>query len=137
MGFPNPLGDPNGEFIVHGFLWSRRRGLKHLGTLPGDSTSQALSINSRGQVMGLSTSKAGANRAFIWQDGVMTDLQRLMVAGFPDSLISAQDINDHGGITGRLCDRNGSACDIRGDADSSEAHSDRLDSRSGARHNRT
>ena len=105
VGFSNPPGDPNGEFIVHAFFWSRRGGIKDLGTLPGDSTSQALGINARGQVVGLSTSKAGTNHAFIWQDGVMTDLQKLMLPGFADSLISAQDINDHGRITGRLFER--------------------------------
>jgi hypothetical protein len=35
----------------------------------------------------------------------MTDLQKLMVTGFADSLISAQDINDQGRITGRLFDK--------------------------------
>jgi probable HAF family extracellular repeat protein len=105
VGFSNPPGDPNGEFIVHAFLWTRRGGIKDLGTLPGDSTSQALGVNARGQVVGLSTSTAGTNRAFIWQDDVMTDLQKLMLPGFADSLISAQDINDHGRITGRLFDR--------------------------------
>ena len=102
VGFSNPPGDVNGSFIVHAFLWTRQSGIIDLGTLPGDSTSQALGINSRREVVGVSTSKANRNRAFLWKEGVMYDLNKIAGAGFADSLVTAQHINEAGKITGRL-----------------------------------
>ena len=43
----------------------------------------------------------GVCRAFLWQDGVMTDLNTLVAPGYTNLLTSAQDINDAGVITGR------------------------------------
>ncbi len=101
VGFSNPAGDTGGIFIPHAFLWTRRGGIVDLGLLEGDQTSQALAINAWGQVVGLSTGAAG-NRAVLWQDGVILDLNTLVGPGFPDRLITAADINDLGQITGRL-----------------------------------
>ncbi|MGQ0639547.1 MAG: hypothetical protein ACT4P6_02065 [Gemmatimonadaceae bacterium] len=105
VGFSNPPGDKDGSFQAHAFLWTQDAGIRDLGTLPGDTTSQALGINSRRQVVGVSTSKTGVNRAFLWQDGVMYNLNKIVQAGFADSLITAQDINDAGKITGRLFEK--------------------------------
>lgn len=69
--------------------------------LPGDATGQARGINARGQVVGIS-SRPGSNRAFLWQNGVIMALDSLVGPGFPEQLISAQDINDAGVITGTL-----------------------------------
>lgn len=104
VGFSNPPGDPLGEFIARAFLWTRNGGIQDLGRLPGDSTSQALSINSRRQVVGVST-RGNVNRGFLWEDGVLLNLNDLMGAGFADSVVSAQDINDAGQITGRVFER--------------------------------
>ena len=73
--------------------------------LPGDAFSEALGINGRGQVVGISFGGAAGSRAFIWQDGQTIDLNTLMIPGFPDHLIAAQDINDAGQITGRLVEK--------------------------------
>jgi probable HAF family extracellular repeat protein len=107
VGFSNPdvPGDREGEFLVLAFLWTRRGGIEGLGTLRGDTTSQALGINSRRQVVGVSTSQAGVSRAFLWQDGVMKNLNDLAERSFADSLVTAQDINEAGVITGRLFER--------------------------------
>ena len=102
VGFSNPPGDQGGTlFIPHAFLWTKQGGTRDLGTLQGDQTSQANGINARGQVVGVS-SGAGGNRAFLWRDGVMIDLNTLAGPGFADRLVSATDINDAGQITGRL-----------------------------------
>jgi probable HAF family extracellular repeat protein len=106
VGFSNPpgLGDPEGEFISHAFLWRRGSATAiDLGALPGDPFSEAFAINERGQVVGVSFGGANGSRAFLWQDGVMTDLNDL-APGNLDVLVSAQDINDEGRITGRLRD---------------------------------
>ncbi|HEU5153937.1 MAG TPA: hypothetical protein VFU03_04360 [Gemmatimonadales bacterium] len=104
VGFSNPPGDAGGIFIAHAFIWTKSSGILDLKTLPGDVTSQALAINSRGQVVGFSTSASGVNRAFLWQDGKLMKLNDL-VPGFTDSLVSAQDINDAGQITGRVFEK--------------------------------
>jgi len=107
VGFSNPAapGDLVGDFLVRAFLWTRSDGIQALGRLPGDSTSQARGINSRRQVVGVSTSFEGVSRAFLWDDGVIQNLNALVEPGFADSLVSAQDINDAGHITGTLLER--------------------------------
>jgi probable HAF family extracellular repeat protein len=88
------------------FLWTKERGMQDLGTLPGDAISEALGINDQGQVVGVSfTAGFASARAFIWQDGVMKDLNTL-VAKNPSniSLIVAADINARGEITGEAFD---------------------------------
>jgi probable HAF family extracellular repeat protein len=97
-----PGGDPN-DPIFHAFLWTKHDGIRDLGTLPGDVSSQALGINERGQVVGLS-SGAGGVHAFLWENGVMKDLNTLIAPGYAGRLEIAGDINDIGEITGRAFD---------------------------------
>jgi uncharacterized membrane protein len=47
--------------------------------------------------------------AFLWQNGTMTDLNRLLVPGTTLILTNAQDINDRGEITGQALDPNSGA----------------------------
>jgi probable HAF family extracellular repeat protein len=102
VGFSNVSADDAGEFKAHAFLWSEEDGIQDLGTLPGDALSQALGINNRGQVVGLSCAEGFAScRAFLWQDGVMLDLNALTGFGYVDHLFFANDINDFGMITGQ------------------------------------
>jgi probable HAF family extracellular repeat protein len=104
VGFSNLPGDEGGRFNAHAVLWSERGGITDLGTLPGDTTSQALGINSRRQVVGLSCG-AGGCRAFLWKNGVMTDLNALVASAATVQLSSANDINDAGEITGEALDQ--------------------------------
>ncbi|HEY6307334.1 MAG TPA: hypothetical protein VI488_12845 [Candidatus Angelobacter sp.] len=104
VGFANLPGDlSDGQLALnfHAFLWTKEGGMQDLGTLPGDAISEALGINNQGQVVGVSFA-AGFNspRGFIWQDGVMTDLNALISPASNLSLIVASDINDRGEITG-------------------------------------
>lgn len=74
-----------------------------LGTLPNRENSIATSINNSGQVVGYSfPSVIGLNtfRAFIWQSGVMTDLNELIPPGSGWLLTFAYGINDNGQIVG-------------------------------------
>jgi len=104
VGFSNPAGpgDAEGDFISHAFLWTRKDGIRDLGTLAGDAFSEALSINERGQVVGVWFGGSAGLRAFLWEDGVMYDLNALVPGGAPGVLVSARDINDRGQITGDL-----------------------------------
>jgi probable HAF family extracellular repeat protein len=63
----------------------------------------SLAINAHGQVVGVSFGGASGSRAFIWQNGGLTNLNDLVDIA-PDVLVSAQDINDVGQITGRVRD---------------------------------
>ena len=105
VGFSNPpgAGDPEGEFIAHAFFWANgASGATDVGTLDEDPLSEAFAINSSRQVVGISFGGADGPRAFLWQDGELIDLNDLVDTD--DVLLSAQDINDLGQITGRLRD---------------------------------
>jgi probable HAF family extracellular repeat protein len=106
VGFSNPPGpgDPEGAFIAHAFYWNKHSDeAVDIGLLGDDAFSEAFAINSRGQVVGISFGGSNGPRAFIWQDGVLRDLNDLVDIA-PDVLQSAQDINDAGQITGRVRD---------------------------------
>jgi probable HAF family extracellular repeat protein len=106
VGFSNPPGpgDPEGEFISHAFYWNKHSDMAvDVGVLEGDAFSEAFAINSRGQVVGVSFGGPNGAHAFLWQDGVLKDLNDLVDIA-PDVLQSAQDINDAGQITGRVRD---------------------------------
>lgn len=105
VGFSNPpgTGDPEGEFISHAFFWANGAATAtDIGTLGEDPLSEAFAINSSRQVVGISFGGADGARAFLWQDGELIDLNDLVDTD--DVLLSAQDINDHSQITGRLLD---------------------------------
>lgn len=55
-------------------------------------------------MVGVSCDAAGNCRAFLWEDGVMRDLNTLVAPGYNGILTTAQDINDRGVITGRAFD---------------------------------
>jgi probable HAF family extracellular repeat protein len=99
VGFSNPRGVVGIDFNPHAFLWTKATGIQDLRTLPGDANSQALGVNSSHQVVGVSS--GALNRAFLWENGVMQDLNGLVGSGFPDLLIVAQHINEDGVIVGR------------------------------------
>jgi probable HAF family extracellular repeat protein len=72
-----------------------------LGTLPGDFAAFATGINNWGQVVGNTfDSKYNWSHGFLWQDGVMTDLNTLISADSNLFIISASNINDNGQISG-------------------------------------
>ena len=106
VGFSNPPGpgDPQGDFIAHAFLWIKGSAkAQDLGTLDDDVLAEAFAINARGQVVGISFGGSFGPRAFIYEDGALENLNDLADAA-PDVLLSAQDINDAGVITGRIRD---------------------------------
>ena len=95
----------SGNTTTHAFLWTRERGkMLDLGTLSGDVNSAALGINDRGDVVGASLGAAGPihgnPRAFLWRNGMMTDLNDLIPANSPLHLLTAFGINDAGEIVG-------------------------------------
>ncbi len=87
----------------HACLWdstTETQDLGVLGTFDGETFSEAYDINNKGQVVGISTSSKGKYRPFLWENGLMSDLNNLID---PDSgwvLYEANAINDLGQIVG-------------------------------------
>jgi probable HAF family extracellular repeat protein len=98
--------DLPGDTTFHSFLWAKETGMKDLGTLPGDAASIAVNINDSGEVVGLSLDANFNPRAYLWENGVMTDLNTLVntnpliPGGSPLFLATGCSINSSGVITG-------------------------------------
>ena len=75
-----------------------------LGVLPGDLVGAGLNMNNRGEIVGASVSApglaTGKQRAFLWRNGVMSDLNTLVQKDAPLYLLTAFAINDSGEIAG-------------------------------------
>jgi len=82
------------------FVWTAEDGMRDIGSLGGEA--DAYGINNSGIVVGASgTFAIGDNwkvHAFVWQNGVMTDLNVLLSSELSYKLTSAVGINDHGQI---------------------------------------
>jgi len=91
------------------FLWTpaQPNKLRALGDLGGGQSS-AGDVNDSGQVVGSSSTRAGTQAAFIWQNGKMTDLNSVLAATLNDHIASASGINNTGHIVGNLS--SGNAC---------------------------
>jgi probable HAF family extracellular repeat protein len=102
VGFANTSGDENAAPSPSAFIWTKATGMQELPALGEDSNAIAFDINEKGQVVGQS---AGATlRAFLYQDGIILDLNALVQ---PDSslyLTLAQGINNRGEIAGTALD---------------------------------
>jgi probable HAF family extracellular repeat protein len=89
-----------GDMNFHGFLWTKATGMQDLGTLPGDANSTAIGINDSGDVVGVSLDANFNPRAYLRQNGIMTDLNTLIPANSPLSLLVGCSINSSGQIVG-------------------------------------
>ena len=85
----------------HAFLYSGGATMD-LGALPGDSVSYAYDINASGQVVGTSYAIPEVDHPFLYENGVMTNLNDLLdpVSGAGWTLYTATGINDRGQIVG-------------------------------------
>lgn len=93
--------DLQGDTAFNAFRWTRSKGMQNLGTLSGDVDSIASSVNDSGVIVGDSFDQNFNSRAFIWQNGKMTDLNTLVVPGSDMSSLSfGCSINNRGEITG-------------------------------------
>ena len=82
-------------------LWQPDGTLTILGILPEDFAAFATGINDRGQVVGNNfDSNFDWSHGFIWQNGVMTDLNALIPADSNLFIISASNVNERGQISG-------------------------------------
>jgi probable HAF family extracellular repeat protein len=89
---------PDGS-TFYAVLWQNRTIIK-LGTVPGDFAAFASGINDKRQVVGTSFDANFNLRAFIWQNGVMTDLNKLFPVNSNLYATMANKINSRGQISG-------------------------------------
>ena len=93
-----------GSQTFHPFLWTSDKGMQDLGVLPGDLVGAGLGINNRGDIVGASVSAPGPAtgnpRAFLYRNGVMSDLNDLVPTDSPLYLLTGFGINDAGEIVG-------------------------------------
>jgi probable HAF family extracellular repeat protein len=71
-----------------------------LGTVGGDS-SNAYNVNEAGQIAGTSTTSSGEIHAFLWQNGVMTDLGTLGGStSRPTTILPSSPLSEAGHVIG-------------------------------------
>jgi probable HAF family extracellular repeat protein len=96
----NGINDP-GQVIGYSHyraaIWQPDGTMTAVGTL-GGTISTASGINNKGQVTGMSTTSTGAQRGYIWENGVMTDLNTLIPANSGWTIRAAGAINESGQI---------------------------------------
>jgi probable HAF family extracellular repeat protein len=97
------ISDPPGDATTHAVLWQNGK-MVDLGVLPGDVLSVTQDMNAKGQVVGLSCDASFNCRAFLWDKGVMMDLNSLIPPKSPLYLTVAEGINDRGEISGNAFD---------------------------------
>jgi probable HAF family extracellular repeat protein len=101
-GFSDFPGDDSGAPNYHAFISFGGGPIQDLKTVGDDPYSLAFGINEKNQVVGQSLDADFNSRAFIWENGKITDLNSLVPAGSP-FLIYANDINERGEIAGQAC----------------------------------
>jgi len=103
--------------VHHAVLW--RNGVaKDLGSIGTDPCSRAISINSRGQIVGLTAAICGgdATHGFLWEDGGPAVDLNTLVDGVDTALTTPSYINDRGEIAGLGLPPTCSSIDICGHA---------------------
>jgi len=100
VGFVGIDGDIDANRL-RAFQWTRKDGFRYLPPISGDVFSEALGINNNGQIVGISCAEGGvACKPVLWLDGLPININSL-ASGYPGVMVTAQDINDDGQITGR------------------------------------
>lgn len=105
VGFSLPASqDGTTNFVA--VIWDST-GVHQLAMPVGDDFSEALGVNDKNQVVGLSHGADGIH-AMLWQNSRATNLNNVTLSGSP-KLLFANDINDAGTIVGEAYDPNSGA----------------------------
>ena len=95
-------GSPdNGNLNCHAFLWEHGKLIDLTTSTIGGSPNSVAAINDAGEIVGVGTFPGAPSDAFLWRDGVATDLGHL-----GDCTSVAHTINSQGQIVGQAfsCD---------------------------------
>jgi uncharacterized membrane protein len=92
-------------------VWENGK-MRDLGSLPGESGSQATDTNNAGGIVGTVEGKSGGlSRAVLWKAGQIYDLNDLTAISVMGKkqpiLVTANAINDAGQIVGQTADHRG------------------------------
>jgi len=100
--------DVTGDVTSHAFLWTpQTKKMQDLGTVAADFWSVALGINDNGQIVGASANADfSVLRAFVRENGVLVDLNGLILGQTNLFLETACSINAKGEIIGLAFDPN-------------------------------
>ena len=90
----------NPDNSMHAFFW--KKGLMtDLGTVDGEDCSSGFSVNLANHIVGVSFAcDSSVQHAFLWENGKIIDLNRLIPAGSDMQLQVANSINNRGEIVG-------------------------------------
>jgi probable HAF family extracellular repeat protein len=103
----------SGNIHGPGFLWDYRHGLQPLPLLPPDTDATVFNINDLGQIVGDSqvydnNGNFISQRAAIWENGTVIDLQTLVPPGTLPLTYEMGNINDFGDIAVNATNPDGS-----------------------------
>jgi probable HAF family extracellular repeat protein len=105
VGFGNTSGDENAPENPAAFIWTKAKGIEGIYPFGTDTNDVLFDINEENQAVGNSFNvNAGTSRAVLWQNGVLSDLNALVIQPTSLYLTLAQGINDAGEITGTATD---------------------------------
>lgn len=104
----NNLGQVAGVSLAtdgtkHSFYWTKSAGMTDLGTMPNAIATVAPcchTLNNKAQITGFWIDDQFNMTAYLWQNGVMTDLNTLIPADSGWYLLGTAGINDAGQIAG-------------------------------------
>ena len=91
----------SGDTVKTAVLWPRKGGITSLGTLPGFTHSEAVSISENGTLAGVATGSGeflNRSRAVLWQPNALTIQDLGVLPGGTDS--RARDVNNRGEVVG-------------------------------------
>jgi hypothetical protein len=102
VGFANQHGTQGSAFNPIAFFWDKQRGIEPIPPIGDDTNSWAWGINSHGMAVGQSFGGVDDpnGRAFLYENGVATDLNALVQANSSLQLELANDITEAGEIVG-------------------------------------
>lgn len=101
VGYSSDVAIDHGTYRP--FLWNPNQGLSSLGSL-GGIHGKALGINDSGQIVGWSytSGRNSQQRAFLWENDKIFDLNGKVATDSKRTLQSADDINNSGHIVGSM-----------------------------------
>jgi len=94
------VGGSDGGTFFHAVLW-KSGAVIDLGTVYGETCSEAYSINSGGQIVGYASADcSNEDHAFLAENGAIVDVNTLIIGDASVTVVNAFDINDQGEIAG-------------------------------------